>query len=983
MTSTEREFRGTGRYQILGRIGSGGMGAVYRTRDQHRDQIVALKTLFGVEPGSIYGLKNEFRALSNVVHPNLVAFYELVAEGGQWFYTMELVDGVDFSQYLRPDGANIPALRHSLPQLAAGIHAIHEAGKLHRDLKPSNVLITPENRVVILDFGIVADLAATGGEEHTMGEGEGAWGTAAYMAPEQANGVAAPASDWYAMGVMLYEVLTGQLPFSGLPFAMIAQELAGEPQAPAEIDPDVPPDLAQLCMDLLAIEPSDRPNHSDVLRRLGADPEPQVTARTPSTLLLGREEHLQRLEEAHQASLAGKPVFVCVHGPSGFGKTALLRRFVSEKTERGSALVLSGLCYERENLPYKGVDAVIDNLSRYLGTLPDEEVRDLLPEDIQLLCTVFPVLERVAAIDELSASRPDIREPLEVRRRAFMALRELLRRVARIHPLVIYIDDLQWADDDSVGVLHDLLASVGSLRLLLIVSFRSEEIEATPFLRPLVELGREDGHVELRVGPLAVGASRQLARDLAGPDAGLQETYLEPIVRESAGSPLLIEQFVGYALALVAEQGADDGLITLHDILEFRLRSLPDSARLLLNTVAIAGRPIDGAVAWAAAELQGDERQTVKLLCREHLLRFSGSVDRVEFCHSGLREHVLQRIPPEQFPIIHGQLAGAMEARGIHDPEGLLEHWLAAGETELAARYAAEGADRAADALAFERAAVLYRRAIDLAASGENVDTLRIKLGGALVNAGRGAEAATVYLEAAVNLPTSSALELQRIAADQLLRSGHIDRGLGVIRSVLAAAGLKLARSPRHALLRVIFRRLLIRLGGLSFKPHDGGARDPTLKDRVDTCWVVATGLGRVDHFRAADLEALHMLLARKLGDPYRYVRALSAEAAYASTGGNATRKRTDEFVRLANEWAEKIREPHAIALARFADGMAGFYVGEFSRTFECQKAAERIFREECVGVGWEINTSQQYTLSSLYYMGERGYSLKSTDPKI
>ena len=663
-------------------------------------------------------------------------------------------------------------------------------------------------------------------------------------------------------------------------------------------------------------------------------------------------------------------MFVCVHGPSGIGKTTLLRKFLDEKSEQGSALVLEGLCYERENLPYKGVDAVIDNLSRFLGSLPAEDVRDLLPEDIKLLCTIFPVLEQVPVIAELATLRPDIREPVEVRRRAFLALRELLRRVARIRPLIIYIDDLQWGDDDSIGLLNELLMSVGTLRLLLIVSFPSEEIEATPFLRPLLELAREERHVELRVGALTVSESRELAGALAGWSNGLQEAYLEPIIREAAGSPLLVEQFVKYARALVAEWGSDQVLITLHDILEFRLGSLPEEARMLLNTVAVAGRPIDPAVAWDAAELEGDERQTVKLLCAEHLLRFSGSVDQVEFCHSRLREAVLKRIRPEQFPIIHGQLAGAMEARGVSDPEGYLEHWLGAGETERAARYAAEAADRAADALAFERATVLYRRAIDLSRPEDDADALRIKLGGALVNAGRGAEAASVYLESAVNLPTSRALELRRIAADQLLRSGHIDHGLSVIRSVLGASGFKLARSPRHALLRVLVRQLLIRLRGLRFKVDDTATGDDSLKDRVDTCWVVAIGLARVDNIRAADFNALHYLLAQKLGDPYRFVRALSLQGAFASSSGKSTRKRADRFVRLATEWAERTQEPQAIALARLADGIAGFYVGEFARTFECQIDAERIFREECVGVAWEINTSQQYTLSSLYYMG-------------
>src|SRR5262249_11329090 len=145
-------------YELLQELGRGGMGVVYRARDCRRDRQVALKTMLGPTSAALYRFKQEFRALANLTHPNLVPLYELVAAGGQWFFTMELVEGMDFLTYLRgvsaADGADWERqLRAAFRQVAEGVLALHRAGKLHRDLKPRNVLVTAAGRVVILDFG--------------------------------------------------------------------------------------------------------------------------------------------------------------------------------------------------------------------------------------------------------------------------------------------------------------------------------------------------------------------------------------------------------------------------------------------------------------------------------------------------------------------------------------------------------------------------------------------------------------------------------------------------------------------------------------------------------------------------------------------------------------------------------------------------------------------------------------------------------------
>ena len=230
-------------------------GAVYEAIDLERNMRVALKTMRHNTAVDLFRFKQEFRSLADIVHPNLVRLYELVSDGQSWLYTMELIDGVDFRSWVRRSGANetqarmasdsqatatmtalsaqdsdttevfrcqphvadIARLRSALGLLVQAVHTVHLNGKLHRDLKPSNVLVQPDGRVVVLDFGLVKDLAeglsSTGSSEHELQVA----GSALYMSPEQAAGRSdlTEASDWYSVGVMLFEALTGQFPFSG------------------------------------------------------------------------------------------------------------------------------------------------------------------------------------------------------------------------------------------------------------------------------------------------------------------------------------------------------------------------------------------------------------------------------------------------------------------------------------------------------------------------------------------------------------------------------------------------------------------------------------------------------------------------------------------------------------------------------------------------------------------------------------------------
>ncbi len=319
--------------------------------------------------------------------------------------------------------AVLARLRIALLQLAEGVAVLHEAGKLHRDLKPSNVLVTRQGRLVILDFGLAADLGASGLHQSLVPY---VLGTSTYMAPEQAAGLpVSPASDWYSLGSMLYEVLTGHPPFLGRPHQILIDKLRLDPPAPSELVPGVPDDLNALCVDLLRRDPKARPTGRDVLLRLGSRTgapkiaiplAPSPHQRAP---LVGRARDLESLEAAFADVARGQTVALYIHGPSGVGKTALVRHFLDELIGRDQAVVLAGRCYEQESVPYKALDSVVDALSQYLKRLPLWEAQGLVPGDIRSLVRVFPTLGEAEAVATASPLASLVPDPQELRRRAF------------------------------------------------------------------------------------------------------------------------------------------------------------------------------------------------------------------------------------------------------------------------------------------------------------------------------------------------------------------------------------------------------------------------------------------------------------------------------------------------------------------------------------------------------------------------------------
>ena len=838
-------------------------------------------------------------------------------------------------------------------------------------------LVTRQGRVVLLDFGLSTDVDTRAEPETTDGH---IVGTAAYMAPEQAAGrPVSVASDWYAVGVMLYRALTGRLPHAGKFLEILMDKQRKDPARPAARFEDIPHDLDRLCMDLLARDPGERPTGEEILRRLGVVSGEASRLAAQRRLFVGRESQLAALNAAYADMRQCKTVAVFVDGRSGVGKSSLIQRFLEGLFESGEAVILAGRCYEQESVAYKAVDTLIDALSRYLRRLSRLEADALMPRDVSTLAQVFPVLRRVDAVAEAPLRPHVVPDQLELRRRAFAALRELLARIGDRRPLVLAIDDLQWGDMDSALLLSDLLRPPDAPVLLLVGSYRSEYATLSPFLRVLLQKENDGSpqrdHRLVPLEPLTLAEGRELALRLIGQDDPAAVALAETIVREAGGSPYFVYELVEYLNegGDLGEGGHLSSHFSLDSVLGRRIGRLPPEAGSLLEVLAVAGQPLRQAIACKAADLGAQGFSGLALLRSQHLVRGTGlgSLDEVETYHDRIRETVVNHLDAERRRELNGRLARELEEVGGADPETLAVHFEGAGELAKAGHYYALSADEASEALAFDRAVKLYRHALELGPADHGAARrIRARLGDALANVGRSVEAAHAYQEAAADANQLELIELQRLAAYQFLVSGHIDEGLSAFGAILDPLGLALPRTPRRALLRLLSSRARLRLRGLRFRERNAAQVPGEQLELIDIFRSVAVGISIVDVIRGADYQTRSLLLALKAGEPLRIALALGWEAVHVACQGRPAWRRTERLVAAARGLADRLGHPHALGMASLSAGAAEFLIGRYSSGLELLNRAEAIFRERCTGVIWELDTARIFCLWSLFYLG-------------
>lgn len=980
---------GNGRFVVEASLGSGATGTAYRARDCEHGIAVALKTVHRVATADVSTLKREFRRLAGISHLHLVRLYELFASDDECFFTMELVEGGDLVTGLRgalePGQALGPAAdaatRAAFVQLARGLRALHELGHAHGDLKPSNVLLSSSGRVVLLDFSLSAPLrgraprAARGAFDGSLG----------YSAPELSSGSgASEAADWYALGALLHEALTGVAAFRGTFASVMDAKQSGVIPRPSTILPAVDPALDDLVRRLLAHDPATRPGFAAIVERLGSaagaapSPAPPPKLRGP---FVGRGRELATLARWLAEASDGVPVVGHVRGPSGVGKTELVRRFL-DALPLDRALVLRGCCHPQESVPHKALDPLVDELVLVLadGAVP---VPRTDAAGAAALARLFPAL---SGVPELRCVPSDAsREPFVIRREAVHALRALLAGLSATVPLVLWVDDAQWGDADSAALLRELLRPPGAPRVLLLVAHRESDGERGVFLEELTreEQGGASVRRELVVPPLASDESEQLAELLLEHVPGAARALVKKrISGDAAGSPFLLGELARF-LGVSDADAPDTSVSDVALVTRARVARLSPAALDLLELAAVARGPVETAVVLDAAGIGRAGWPLLLDLCAQCLLREGDArgarPETVETYHDRTRECVLTDLArsPERQRRRHRQLADALAARPDADPQVLLEHLVGAGDEARAAEHALRAAGQASAALAFARAAELYATAIRLRGERAEDWPLRVERARLLGAAGRNADAGALLEQAAREAARSSrdpeaAAELLARAAEHDFYAGLLAPGTRLLREAMHHLGLSVPATPRAAMRTSIALRLQFLLRGSGLARVDPARLEARQLLRLDALYGAARGTVMLDH-RLADALAMHHLLgALRLGEPSRALRALCMEAASeANVGGRWLRARSTALLEQADALAGRTGVPYDRAVVLVHRGAVALFSARFSDAVAACEQAAAIFRTRCTGAAWEETVCQSFLVAALAQQGD------------
>ena len=620
--------RSVGAYAIQALIGAGGMGEVYRARDPKLGRDVAIKILppaFTADPARLALFQREARMLAALNHPHIATIYSVEHSDGVHALTLELVEGETLARRLarsgaygaEPTGASWPldARLRVIAQAARALACAHAAGIIHRDIKPQNIMLRADGYAKVVDFGLARPVrresaTAPPGDEGSGTGGLATPGTMRYMSPEQVTSQhLTPATDVYSLGLVLYEVIAARHPFAVLgPLAPVAMLGAAVPLTLSHYAPDAPRALDALVLSMLAREPAKRPSAAavaDELERL-MQPAAPIDRPAPRQSTVGRDAERRALEAALVDARRGPSRMLLVAGEAGLGKTTLIEGFLAGVRDSGEACLTGrGRCSERlaGTGAYLPIVEALQSLMSAGDPLSSHRLKALAP-------SWYAEVVSSASTEDGNAAPPPPAGP-ERRKREIAAL---IQEIARHQPLVLFLDDLQWADASTLDVASYLLDRHDAAGLLVVGAYRQSERGANRGFEDLrLDLITRGICRELHLGPLGrADVDRYI--ELTFPGHQLPPAFGVLVHRRTEGHPLFMADLLRY----LKERGAireQQGSWVLTDTLDAveaavpqsvqsmvtrKLEQLADADRQLLVTAAVQGEAFDVAVVASA-----------------------------------------------------------------------------------------------------------------------------------------------------------------------------------------------------------------------------------------------------------------------------------------------------------------------------------------------------------------------------------------------